>query len=198
VDANVQTFPLSAQHRVAQADILHLPFKPQTFDVVLCLGVIQHTPSPEATITALYKHVRPGGYLIIDHYTYELGWYTKTAPFFRMVLKRMPTGKAMQVTESMVQTMLPLHKRVSGSRLRSIVYRISPLLTHYVTYPELSDDIQYQWALLDTHDSLTDWFKHFRTRGQIQRLLQGLGVADIWCTYGGNGVEARGRRPSSS
>ncbi len=195
VDANVQTFPLSPQHRVAQADILHLPFGPQSFDVVFCLGVIQHTPSPEATIAALYKHVRPGGYLIIDHYTYEIAWYTKTAPLFRMVLKRLPTQKAMRITEKMVQTMLPLHKRVSQTRLRSIVYRMSPILTHYVTYPELNDEIQYQWALLDTHDSLTDWYKHFRTRGQIARLLQKMGVSDIWCVYGGNGVEARGQRP---
>lgn len=198
VDANIQTFPLSEHHRVAQADILNLPFAPQTFDVVLCLGVIQHTPSPEKTIAALYKHVRPGGYLIIDHYTYELGWYTKSAPVFRMVLKRLPTGAAMRVTESMVQALLPLHKRFSHSRLRSIVYRISPLLTHYITYPELTDEIQHQWALLDTHDSLTDWYKHFRTRGQIERLLQGMGLTDIWCTYGGNGVEARGRRPATA
>jgi hypothetical protein len=80
----------------------------------------------------------------------------------------------MRFTERMVDAALPLHKRVSGSRLRSLVYRVSPVLTHYRTYPQLSDELQRQWALLDTHDSLTDYFKHFRTRGQIQRLLEGL------------------------
>ncbi len=195
VDANQQNFPLSADHRIAQADILHLPFAPQTFDVVFCLGVIQHTPSPEATIAALYKHVKPGGILIIDHYTYELGWYTKTAPLFRMVFKRLPTDTAMRLTEGLVKTLLPVHKKVSGSRLRSIVFRLSPLLTFYQLYPELNDDLQYQFALLDTHDSLTDWYKHFRTRGQIERLLQKMGLTNIWCVYGGNGVEARAQRP---
>jgi hypothetical protein len=72
---------------------------------------------------------------------------------------------------------------------------VSPVLTHYRTYPEVNDDVQRQWALLDTHDSLTDDFKHFRTRGQIHRLLERMGLDHIWSAYGGNRVEARGRRP---
>jgi hypothetical protein len=157
--------------------------------------VIQHTPSPELTIQRLYDQVRPGGWLIIDHYTHDIGWYTKTAPLFRTVLKRLPTDVSMRFTERMVDFALPLHKRVARSPLRSVVFRLSPVLTHYVTYPDLSDELQRQWALLDTHDSLTDYFKHFRTRGQIRALLERMGLADIWCEYGGNGVEARGRRP---
>jgi hypothetical protein len=35
---------------------------------------------------------------------------------------------------------------------------------------------------------------HFRTRGQIQRVLERRGLIDICCNYAGNGVEARGRR----
>lgn len=194
VDANVESFPLSPLHRVAQADILSLPFESCAFDVVLCIGVIQHTPSPERSIERLYQQVRPGGWLVVDHYTYELGWYTKTAPLFRAVLKRLPTGVAMRFTERMVDMVLPLHKRVSTSWLRSIIGRLSPVLTHYRTYPELNDELQRQWALLDTHDSLTDYFKHFRTRGQIQRVLERLELDEIWCTSGGNGVEARGRK----
>jgi SAM-dependent methyltransferase len=196
VEANVENFPVGPMHRVAQADIVALPFRKQQFDAVACIGVIQHTPSPELTIQRLYEHVRPGGTLIIDHYTYEVGWYTKTAPIFRAVLKRLPTDVSMRFTERMVDTLLPLHKRVSASRLRSLVYRLSPVLTHYRTYPELNDELQRQWALLDTHDSLTDYFKHFRTRGQIRRLLERMGLEEIWCEYGGNGVEARGRRPT--
>lgn len=195
VEANRDNFPQGPMHRIAQADIVALPFARQQFDVVACIGVIQHTPSPELTIQRLCEQVRPGGWLIIDHYTYELGWYTKTAPIFRAILKRMSTGTSMRITERMVDRLLPLHKRVAASRLRSIVCRISPILTHYQTYPQLDDDLQRQWALLDTHDSLTDYFKHFRTRGQIRDLLTRLGLREIWCEYGGNGVEARGQRP---
>ena len=195
VDANVENCPLGASHRVAQADILALPFADQQFDIVACIGVIQHTPSPERSIERLYAQVRPGGWLIIDHYTYELGWYTKTAPIFRAVFKRLPTDVSMRSIERLVDVVLPIHKRAAGSRLRSLVCRLSPVLTHYHSYPELNDELQREWALLDTHDSLTDHFKHFRTRRQIRRLLEQCGLDAIWCAYGGNGVEARGRRP---
>ena len=195
VEANRENCPIGPMHRIAQADIVALPFEKQRFDVVACIGVIQHTPSPELTIRRLYEHVRPGGHLIVDHYTYEVGWYTKSAPLFRAVLKRLPTDVSMRFTERLVDFALPLHKRVAHSRVRSLVFRLSPVLTHYQTYPQLNDELQRQWALLDTHDSLTDYFKHFRTRRQVRRLLESLGLDDIWSEYGGNGVEARGRRP---
>ena len=195
VDANVLNFPIDGNHRVAQADIKELPFRPQSFDVVFCLGVVQHTPVPEETMAQLYLHVAPGGTLVLDHYTYNVGWYTKTAPIFRAILKRIPPKNAMAITERFVDICLPLHKKVAKMiPARSLVHRVSPVLSYYAVYPELDDKLQREWALLDTYDSLTDWFKHFRTRGQIRRVLECLGADNIWCQYGGNGVEARGRR----
>ena len=75
-----------------------------------------------------------------------------------------------------------------------LLSRLSPLLCYYHAFPGLNDELQQHWAYLDTHDSLTDWYKHFRTRKQIRRTLEELGLCEMWCEYGGNGVEARGRR----
>ena len=52
------------------------------------------------------------------------------------------------------------------------------------------------WAqnVLDTHDALTDFYKHTRTAGEIAQALRALGLVDVVATYGGNGVEARARR----
>lgn len=196
VESNAESFPAGPAHRIAQADILKLPFPSQSFDVVLCLGVVQHTPSPKATIAALYRHLAPGGSLVIDHYTYTLGWYTKTAPLFRAWLKRLSPRKAVAVTEWLVDVFLPLHKRFSATPfVRSILLRISPVLSYYSTYPELDDKLQREWALLDTHDTLTDWYKHFRTRGQIRTYLEELSMSNVVTAYAGNGVEARANRP---
>jgi 2-polyprenyl-3-methyl-5-hydroxy-6-metoxy-1,4-benzoquinol methylase len=194
VEANQANFPQNERHRVLQADVMQLPFAPRQFDVVFCLGVIQHTPSPEDTIAKLYEQVRPGGWLVIDHYAYSLSAMTKSRGLFRIVLRRMSPERGLRWTERLVALLFPLHRAVRKYRIaQALLSRISPVVTYFHSY-KLSDELHRQWSLLDTHDSLTDWFKHRRTKGQIRRTLERLGVADLTCEYGGNGVEARGRR----
>lgn len=102
----------------------------------------------------------------------------------------------MRWTEWLIDTLLPLHKIARHYYPAQVLLsRLSPVLCYYHAYPELTDKLHREWALLDTHDYLTDWYKHFRTRGQIRRTLERLGLQEIWCHYGGNGVEARGKRP---
>ncbi|MGH7500680.1 MAG: class I SAM-dependent methyltransferase [Longimicrobiales bacterium] len=197
VNANLLNFPDAARHRVAQADIGSLPFAEQQFDIVLCLGVIQHTPDPEVTILALYDHVRPGGHLVIDHYA-RTHWtaYVSIKPVVRLVMKRRSPQSNAQLVRRLVDLLLPLHRSVRGIPLiRSFVGRLSPVLHYYGVYPQLSDQMQYDWALLDTNDAMTDCFKHRRTKEELRSVLQSLGAEDIWCEYGGIGVEARCRRP---
>lgn len=196
VDANVQNCPVSPSHRVAQADIGRLPFSPQQFDVVVCLGVIQHTPSPAATIASLAAQVRPGGWLVIDHYSYSLSWWTKPSILIRPILRRVSPATGVRWTERLVRWFLPLHARARRSRVvHALADRLSPILTYYRLHPELNDEQQREWALLDTHDLLTDSYKHFRSRDQIRASLAAAGFTSIWCERGGNGVEARATRP---
>jgi hypothetical protein len=53
----------------------------------------------------------------------------------------------------------------------------------------------YEWMLLDTHDAMTDVYKHRRSPASIRATLQALGACDIEVTTGGNGVEASCRKP---
>jgi 2-polyprenyl-3-methyl-5-hydroxy-6-metoxy-1,4-benzoquinol methylase len=199
VEANQQNFPQSDGHRIAQADIMQLPFKPTQFDLVLCLGVIQHTPNPESTMRALAKHVKPGGTMAIDHYTYTVSEFTRTAGLLRPFLKRLPPATGLQWTEKLVAAFLPLHKRIRNlPAAQMLLNRFSPITCYYKAYPQLSDEIQYQWSLVDTHDSLTCWYRRFRTRSHIEKTMTLLGFENVVCWYGGNGVEARGQRAVES
>ena len=165
--------------------------------MVFCLGVVQHTPSPEQTVKCLYEQVRPGGTLVIDHYTYDFSWFTKTAPILRLYLKRLDPDEGIRWTERLVNIFLPLHQLARRFYLaQALLSRFSPVLYYYHAFPNLSDEVHREWALLDTHDSLTAWYMHFRSRGQIRRMLEQLGLQEVWCEYGGNGVEARGQRPT--
>lgn len=199
VEPNQANFPQSARHRVVQCDINRMPFAPGQFDVVMCLGVIQHTRDPERTIADLYRQVRPGGWLVIDHYRHALSTYTKfTAILLRPVLKRLPPAQGIAATKALTRWFFPLHRAVRRHKpLQMLLSRASPILTYFHALPELSDEHQYEWAELDTHDSLTDWYKRLRSRRSIRRTLTALGAQDLWVERGGNGIEARGRRPAA-
>jgi hypothetical protein len=108
----------------------------------------------------------------------------------------MPIEKALAITETLTDRLLPLHRRFRNNYpLWFLLSRFSPLTTYYRTYPDLPEKLQRDWALLDTHDSLTDWFKHRSTKSKIEAILSTLGLEDVRCDYAGIGVEACGKRP---
>ena len=73
----------------------------------------------------------------------------------------------------------------------------SPIVDYHSAYPQLGSKLLYKWAILDTHDTLTDQFKHLRDASAIQQHLQKCGMIEIETAYAGNGVEARARKANA-
>jgi hypothetical protein len=69
------------------------------------------------------------------------------------------------------------------------------VLDYHYAYPQLGEGLLRSWAVLDTHDALTDYYKHTRTPEEIAAALRSLGLSEISVSCGGNGVEARARKP---
>lgn len=202
VEANFENCGSRDNYFVCQADLRRVPVRPHAFDFVMCIGVIQHTPNPEETITALAGYVRPGGQLVIDHYTHSYP-ETRSRKALRQVLLRMDPARAKQVSLALANALVPLHRfsrlNVRGmGRVRSRLQRISPLVDYYDVYPELGDELLDTWAILDTHDTLTDRYKHLRSTEEIANALAAAGLVDIEAYYAGNGVEARAHRPAAA
>jgi ubiquinone/menaquinone biosynthesis C-methylase UbiE len=196
VEVNAENFPVSDKHIVIQADINNMPFADESFDVVICLGVIQHTTDSEKTIEDLYKLVKKGGSLVIDHYSFDRSNYLRLAPLYRKFLRKKTSDYTIPYTQKLVKRYLPWHKRFAKYKLLSVLLnRISPVISYYSFFPQFNETQQQEWALLDTHDSLTDWNKRFRNKTQITKTLTALGATDIHCAYGGNGVEAICKKP---
>jgi SAM-dependent methyltransferase len=169
-----------------------MPFADETFDVVVCLGVIQHTPDSERTIEDLYKLVKKGGTLVIDHYSFNRSHYLRLAPLYRNILKKKSAEETIPFTKKLVKKYLPWHKKFANNWILSVLLnRISPVISYYRAFPQLNDKQQEEWAVLDTHDSLTDWHKNFRSTEQITAFLTNLGAKDIWCSFSGNAAESR-------
>lgn len=201
VEANRLNFPVTERHRVVQADIEHPPFAHgEYFNVVVCLGVVQHTPSPEQTIQRLYGLVSPGGTLIFDHYRPEWRRLTKvTALALRPLVKRLPYKQRVRLCEHLVTTLLPFHKAVRNLRwAQYALSRLSPITTYYHVYPMLPEHIQREWAVLDTHDGLADWYKHLRTGDQLADTLRQVGAKDVNIAISSHGAEVRCLKPVPS
>jgi SAM-dependent methyltransferase len=203
VEANYENCGASDHYFVCQANIAKLPVPPQQFDVVMCLGVIQHTPDPEATIRALAGNVKPGGWLVIDHYTGK-ALLRPTQAALRWLLLKCSPKFTLPLCTALTSVLWPVHRlcwRMRGTRhpllaaARAGFLNLSPILDYQYSYPSLGGRLLKSWAVLDTHDALTDYYKHSRTTDEIAATLAELGLVEVVASYGGNGVEARARRP---
>ena len=77
---------------------------------------------------------------------------------------------------------------------RTFLY-YSPIIDGHEPYPGLTSRQLHEWAVLDTHDGHTDFYKHLRSVEQIRDCLESLEMQDIHVSRGGNGVEARATAP---
>ena len=116
---------------ICQASIYELPFEPGTFDYVYCIGVVQHTPDPSATIRALCRMVKPTGQ--IGLWIYERDWksYVGTLGFkygLRPIMHRLSSGQQYAICNAMVTLFFPI---ASFCKLRGlfgkIIMRLLPI-----------------------------------------------------------------------
>jgi SAM-dependent methyltransferase len=49
-------------------DLFHPCFEPERFDVILCCGVLHHTPDPFAGFQKLLPLLKPGGHIVVGLY----------------------------------------------------------------------------------------------------------------------------------
>jgi 2-polyprenyl-3-methyl-5-hydroxy-6-metoxy-1,4-benzoquinol methylase len=202
VEANYANCERWPDYFVCQASILQLPVLRASFDIVVCLGVIQHTPDPERTISILSEYLKPNGLLVMDHYTYGFS-QNLTQKILRQLLIRISPALSKRIIFSLAKVLLPVHKmlwikRRGLGRIRNYLRKISPLVDYFDSYPQLEKELLSQWAILYTHDTLTDYYKHLRSVEEIKDCLASCGLIEVEVSYGGNGVEARAKRPGAS
>lgn len=201
VDANKANNGDHPNLALAQADIRKPPFATGSYDFVVCLGVIQHTPNPEESVRSLWNMVKPGGALIFDHYRWKLRNYLPPpigvgGNAYRHYFLTLPKERQYPAVKRIFDFWFPLIWRWRDWRLFQIlIARFNPIVNYYPRFGLKDREMYYEWMLLDTHDAMTDVYKHRRTPASIRRTLQSLGAINIQVTTGGNGVEAYCEKP---
>jgi SAM-dependent methyltransferase len=95
VEANARNNGGNPDLTLVQADIRQIPYPKGEYDFVVCLGVLQHTPDPQQSLRSLWKMLKPGGALVIDHYIWR--WNQVLPPpiggsvqAYRLLILRLP------------------------------------------------------------------------------------------------------------
>ena len=191
VDANAINNGANKNLHLFQADIRAIPLPPAWFDHVLCLGVLQHTPEPEASFRSLARHVRPGGDLVVDVYRRSLASLLQWKYVLRPLTRRMDPVRLYALVERLAP---PL---VAPTRwLRRAAGRAGARLSPIVEYSHLGLTLEQnrQWAVLDTFDMYSPAHDHPQSAATLRHWFESAGFLEVHVFDGPNGVVGRGRR----
>ena len=159
--ANLHSHPDSV---VVQASIIDLPFKKQSFDIVWCHRVLQHTPYPAKTLDHILQYVREDGAVFIHSYSlrpmqllswkYALRLFTRNMEpesLYRLIERWMPG------LFRFTNTLRRVKPDFLGWTLFAIAYQLVPI-RNYRFEPKFAgkpDSFIIEYAVHDTFDALS-------------------------------------------
>jgi 2-polyprenyl-3-methyl-5-hydroxy-6-metoxy-1,4-benzoquinol methylase len=192
VDANASNNGSNGRINFFQASIFDIPFPDETFDKVLCLGVIQHTPDPEGAFRNLAKQVRPGGELAVDVYARRLSALLHWRFILRPITRRMDRKVLYKVVCAVTPVLLPV-----AVALRKLFGNAGARLVPVAefSYLPLTPSLHRDWSILDTFDWYSPQYDFPQTLATVSQWFAKAGFVDVFVEYGPNGVVARGRKP---
>ena len=139
----------------------------RAFDVAFCVGVIHHTDNPTQTFENIYRHLKPGGTMIIYGYAAEGNWPMRfiVEPTRRILIRHLPRGLVLIFSAILTAAMYPIVHTL---------YRL-PIATQLPYYKFFFGFRKLWWRknLLDTYDKLNAPQQHFLTRE----------VCESWITH---------------
>lgn len=161
-----------------QASVYALPFLPEQFDKVLCLGVLQHTPDFRHSVECLIKMVKPGGELVIDFYPVN-GWWTKCHAkyLFRPLTKSMRPEKLLTLIENNVDWLIKLFRFNEKIGIGRFVNRFLPVCDIKSTMPPgISGADLREWVILDTFDMFSPSYDNPQKVSTVREWVESAGL----------------------
>lgn len=150
-----------------RGDVFNLPIQKESFDIVICYGVIQHTGDNEKCLDILAQYTHEKGHLLVDIYSNSLKdfnpWIYLIRPFFSQIKS---DEKRMEIVTKFVNFIFPIQLRLLSSlhnrsgifkylrffvnRSPNSVYGINLFLDGKISIEHAKD-----WSICDTNDAWT-------------------------------------------
>jgi ubiquinone/menaquinone biosynthesis C-methylase UbiE/uncharacterized protein YbaR (Trm112 family) len=185
---------------LSQANLEALPFAPESFDKVVCLGVLQHCPNPERAFKYLCRYVKPGGEIVVDCYQKEpwrtASWSYLVKHALRLATKRMPHKLLFRCVTLTIGTLYDVKAAISrvplvGRRLHRVI-AIGELKRRDWT-PEQMKQIKS----MNVFDMLSPRYDNPQSLETVRRWIAEEGLRIIKCQIGQNGVNATAQKAVS-
>jgi SAM-dependent methyltransferase len=157
--------------QLAQASIYELPFADESFDKVFCLGVLQHTPSFENSVSALIDKAKLGGEIVVDFYPIK-GWHTKIHSKYivRPFTKRLSNSVLLSLIRLNIRWMLALFDFLGLLGL-GVLTRFVPITDVRLFPAGLSAVQRREWAVMDTFDCLSPEYDNPQRLQDVVRMF---------------------------
>lgn len=164
---------------LVQASIESLPFKTGAFDGCYCIGVIQHTPAPQQSLSTLPRVVKSGGRLAVT--IYERRRWTKYHGKYliRPITRRMNKRVLLFLIRALMPVLFPLTEVAFRLPGLGPLFRFTIPVANYVHERRLTLAQRYRWAILDTFDMLAPEYDQPQTESEASAALARGGLAAI-------------------
>jgi 2-polyprenyl-3-methyl-5-hydroxy-6-metoxy-1,4-benzoquinol methylase len=170
---------------LVQADLFHLPFKPGSFDICYCIGVIQHTPDPRRAIRALPPVLKPDGLMALTMYA-RRPWMGITPKYLlRHLTTRVPQSVLLRAVRMVMPIAFPVTEVLFRIPVLGRLFRFLIPIANYVGEKRLTMRQRYRWAVLDTFDMLAPAWDLPLTEQEVIGQLESAGVDQIRPMFGG-------------
>lgn len=178
VEASHKNFKDNPDVVIAQADIGSLPFRPETFDFIVSIGVLHHTPDTRKHFEALVPLLKKNGSICIWVYPKEQSYVTRSKwiPF----TSRIPDWMYYEWCRWFV----PLVTRNMNTSLARWIYQVFPFSNQGLG---LENDI------LDTFDGYSPTYHGVHSPQEVEEWFRSAGLVDV-CQPSGWETSVRGVR----
>jgi SAM-dependent methyltransferase len=187
VDSAAENFRGDTNVLIVQGDILKPPFKKNIFDAGYSIGVLHHTPTPEAGLKALTSMVKPEGKIACCVYPYinGLGFYDSFAVrMYRFLHNHTKAvfGNLLPLFYSYIAAYFLYYLFYFPVRIpivRSFVVLINAFLLPMVYIPDVN------WRILDIFDGITPKYASTHSAAEVLGWLTNQKCKDIRQSYWG-------------
>jgi len=179
----------SARLFLSQASIYELPFPDGSFDKVLCLGVLQHTPDFEASVKALVSKAKVGSEIVVDFYEIRGFWTKLHAKYLlRPITRRLSQERLLGLIERNADRLIAASRFLQRIGL-GVLRRFLPVADIYGTLPAgLSEDGLREWVVLDTFDMFSPAFDNPQRLKDVAKMFERAGAQVTFCGHVDYGI----------